>query len=521
MKRVAEEQEDAKEPGSKRQRGEPELPSRELPSSERACSAEQEEILEAVFKGSRNVRFGGVAGTGKSFTLKRIKEWLQQTLREEEYAFAAPTGTAAVNIEGVTLHSVMGCAVPKIMDGFLSAAGKKKRDLTQLKILVVDEVSMCAASFLDAVDLELKVARRSGESFGGVKVVFCCDFAQLGPIEDKVRQDELGMEMWLGEDYPDKNACFKSRGYAFQARCWAKADFQVMELTKVFRQEDAQFATILGQLRLGVVTAEAEYLLSTDLAVALEQREGGLPEGHEPVSLFALNAKADALNARRLAELPANSEQVYEADDTIVTFNRGMQRKFLETHYFFRENRCAKTVTLRRGAQVMLVLNLDVKGGVRAKESLCNGSCGVVTGFRPERVGGLKAYPVVKFTNGVERLMVPENTQHEERGKMKLSRRQVPLRLAWAMSIHKAQGATLEYARVDLADVFAPGQAYVALSRVRSLKGLEVHGFTRACIMTHPLVRQFYEQEGRLDGIPTWFEQFAQELEEARKPKTK
>jgi ATP-dependent DNA helicase PIF1 len=468
-------------------------------TTESEPSPEQQAILDAVFTGSDNVLFGGVAGTGKSFTLSKIKQQLEARMPSFEYAFAATTGTAAVNIEGVTLHSVVKCGLPRVMDNFISA-GLRNKDLAKLKILVLDEVSMCSASMLDAVDMVFRTARRSKRVFGGVKLVFCGDFAQLGPIEDKLRAEDKNP--WRGDPYPDKYMAFKGRGYAFQALCWPLAQFRVMELTRVFRQEDAKFVNMLSEIRLGIVSAETERLLTTELAVPLELR--GMPEGHEPTCFFALNRSVDEVNGRRLAELPADTEQRYEAVDNRVALSNKVDKSKLADHFFFRENKCERIVTLRTGAEVMLVVNLDVKSGPKARESLCNGSRGVVLGFRPETPGGLKAYPLVRFTNGVERLMVPHLTEHKEHGRLHLSRLQVPLRLAWAMTIHKAQGATLDYARVDTRQIFAEGQGYVGLSRVRKMEGLEVIGFTRECIKVSPMVVQFYRQGSSAAGIAPW-----------------
>lgn len=501
MKRHAE----AQDPDAKRARHDDDDVKHPETVARTVCSAEQQQILDAVAAGTDNVLFTGVAGTGKSFTLECIKRILERKFQPDEYSVAAPTGTAAVNIGGVTFHSVVKCGVPNIMSNFKDSAKRNTKVFRRLKVLVLDEVSMTAASFLDAVDYVLRKARCDDAWFGGLQVIFCCDFAQLGPIESKLLRLQAGEKVWNGEAEFDANHKFPTKGYAFQAKGWSKAQFKVFTLTKVFRQTDVKFATMLSELRLGVVTDETAHILGTQLAVALTER--GLPPGIEPTKLFATNAKVDAVNQAKLRELPADTEQTYTACDSVSVFRRGLEKTKLLAHYFFKDNRCDKVVTLRTGAEVMLMINLDIITGPRARESLCNGSRGVVIGFEDAVAPGGRVrapYPRVRFHNGVERVMTPELTKHDEKGVMLLTRLQVPLRLCWAMSIHKSQGATLDYVIVDLSDVFAPGQAYVALSRCRTLEGLEVRGFSPGRFEVNALVLQFYKQGCDVQGIPLW-----------------
>lgn len=468
------------------------------------CSGEQQEIIDAVRGGYQNVLFTGVAGTGKTFTLNKLKTMLREHLKEDEFAFAAPTGTAAINIEGTTIHFVLGCGLPRIMRDFLKVNNNKLKStaIKKLKTLVIDEVSMISASFLDAIDIVFRLVRGDNRVFGGVQFVFCGDFAQLGPIEDAVEADSSNPS-WRGQASPQWGTRYASRGYAFQAHCWRDANFRVMPLTKVFRQEDAQFARMLSEIRLGHVSEESQHVFGVECAIPFEERktEYGDSErlkGIEPTRLFARNADVDVLNASRLSQLDPATELVYDAEDKRFAIDKKADLTKYEN--FFKDNRAEHKLSLRLGAQVMLLVNLDLRRG------LCNGSRGVVIGFKQVDIYTNDLYPLVKFTNGQEILIVPYNFKLKIPGLLELTRIQVPLKLAWAMSIHKAQGSTLDFASVDLKKVFADGQGYVSLSRVRDLAGLYVEGFSADMIRINPLVQQFYAQDCSIEGIPRWTE---------------
>ena len=203
----------------------------------------------------------------------------------------------------------------------------------------------------------------------------------------------------------------------------------------------------------------------------------------------------------------------FDAVDRISAGGPAELAKLQESHTFFKDNKLHKRLSLKVGAQVMLIQNLSV--GVGSK-SLCNGSRGVVIGFdqdwKATSIMGMfgpigvapKLYPKVRFVNGVEQVMSPSVVKMEILDGMEASRRQVPLTLAWALSIHKSQGATLDFVKVELRRVFAAGQGYVALSRARSKEGLEVVDFNPSQITAHPLVIQFYNQGCAVRGLPRW-----------------
>ena len=158
------------------------------------CSEEQKLILHTIEDGERNIFVPGVAGTGKKLHAGQGARTPQVKFKPNQFTFVAPTGTAAINIAGVTVHSTIGCGVPKVMQAFRKGAFRKQRDLRQLKFLVLDETSMVSGSFLDAIDFVLRTATRVERPFGGVRLLVCGDFAQLGPIEEKEDEGDTILE---------------------------------------------------------------------------------------------------------------------------------------------------------------------------------------------------------------------------------------------------------------------------------------------------------------------------------------
>lgn len=508
------------EPGAKRAKAEakealpqqlfestPQFGATPVVASEEAVSLSetQRQIIRAVCESKRNVHFNGVAGTGKSLVLRKLYDALALKYKLDEFAFVAPTGTAAVNIGGATLHSLAACGVPNVMKDFFKLHSRfHATKWRKLRVVVMDEVSMFSGAFLDAIDKSVRALRRTpDEVFGGIQVVCCGDFAQLGPITSRRLRDDSWHGQSLLED-ATRTARFQDAGYAFQSNFWREANFEMFTLTEVFRQEDRAFSNMLSDLRLGKVGPEIEDLLGRECARPLEER--GLDFGGiEPTVLYPRNADVQTLNNTRLKQL-ALPELQFDAIDSCSAMSQ--KREQLMKHAFFRDCRAEAKVTLRAGAQVMLIANLDLKSGAR---SLCNGSRGVVEKFVP---CGVKQYPSVRFLNGITLVVTPFAFKHKLYGEGELVREQVPLKLAWAMSIHKSQGATLDCAKVHLGDVFAPGQAYVALSRVRSKDGLYVTGFSAQKIRADPTVLQFYDSGCDPTVVPPWFEKPPEEEEE-------
>ncbi|KKF95469.1 DNA repair and recombination protein pif1 mitochondrial [Ceratocystis platani] len=458
-------------------------------------SSEQSEVLNIVVNRGKSVFFTGPAGTGKSVLMRSIikdlrKKWARDP---EKLAVTASTGLAACNIGGITLHSFAGIGIGKdavdVLTKKVRRNPKAKNRWIKTKCLVIDEISMVDGDLFDKLDMIARKIRNNAKPWGGIQLVLTGDFFQLPPVPDS------------------QNRMAK---FSFEAATWATSVQHTIGLTQVFRQRDPEFAGMLNEMRLGRISDQSVQ------AFKKLSRPLKFNDGLETTDLFATRNEVENANIRRLKELPGAIHK-FEAYDT---GDPNFREKLLSNMM------CPKILELKVGAQVMLIKNKD-------DSQLFNGLIGRVVSFKTELewgyasrmeamapelylVSGEKAakkfaktpegmmdaikYPVVEFPvaatgNTIRIHVVPEEWKVElPNGEVQATRSQVPLILAWALSIHKAQGQTLERVSVDLRRIFEKGQAYVALSRATSQAGLRVLGFEKNKIMAHPKVTAFYNQ---------------------------
>ncbi|XP_068056140.1 ATP-dependent DNA helicase PIF1 [Anomalospiza imberbis] len=419
----------------------------EVPRPERRpparLSAEQEAVLGAVRSG-KSIFFTGSAGTGKSFLLKRIVGSLPPNVTYP----TASTGVAACHIGGTTLHAFAGIGSGKApLEQCIQLAERPgvRQHWLACQHLIIDEISMVDGKFFDKLEAVARAVRKRDEPFGGIQLIICGDFLQLPPVSKANEETK----------------------FCFQAKCWRKCIHINMELTEVRRQTDKTFVSILSAIRLGRCTEEVtRQLMQT--AAHKSERDGILA-----TRLCTHKDDVDITNERRLQQLPGEVH-VFEALDSDT-----MLVKLIDA-----QCPVGGRVELKLGAQVMLAKNLDVSQG------LVNGARGVVVGFESEQ----KGLPKVKFLCGVTQLIKMEKWVIKGPSGVHLSRQQLPLKLAWAISIHKSQGMSLDCVEISLSRVFESGQAYVALSRARSLAGLRVLDFDPKAVRADPAVLQFYRQ---------------------------
>ncbi|NXB78637.1 PIF1 helicase, partial [Donacobius atricapilla] len=432
-------------------------------------SAEQEAVLGAVRRG-KSVFFTGSAGegprrlsstprgkswpltccfslegTGKSFLLKRIVGSLPPNIT---YATAS-TGVAACHIGGTTLHAFAGIGSGKApLEQCIQLAERPgvRQHWLACQHLIIDEISMVDGKFFDKLEAVARAVRKRDEPFGGIQLIICGDFLQLPPV-CKANEETK---------------------FCFQAKSWRKCIHVNMELTEVRRQTDKTFVSLLNAIRLGRCTEEVtRQLMQT--AAHKSERDGILA-----TRLCTHKDDVEITNERRLQQLPGELVHVFEALDSDP-----MLVKLIDA-----QCPVGGRVELKLGAQVMLAKNLDVSQG------LVNGARGVVVGFESEQ----KGLPKVRFLCGVTQLIKMEKWVIKGPSGVHLSRQQLPLKLAWAISIHKSQGMSLDCVEISLSRVFESGQAYVALSRARSLAGLRVLDFDPKVVRADPAVLQFYRQ---------------------------
>lgn len=570
---------------------------------------EQRRILSMVVDEQRNIFFTGAAGTGKSVLLRRIISELRKKYRKKQnqpVAVTASTGLAACNIGGMTLHSFGGIGLGEEPVARLVEKIRKNRKANRrwkdTKVLVIDEISMIDGGLFDKLEQISRIINKNDEPFGGIQLVITGDFFQLPPVfkASKVPNVFGG----AGSGFQTKDSFLdepETEGkFSFDADSWKSVVTTTVELRQVFRQKDDRFSNMLNSIRRGEVTDEMER------AFQVLSRTPQVPGDITPTELYPLRRDVDNANRQKMRQLAGRVVEFKAQDSYMSDYAENLNKLDLLM--------CPKELSVKRGAQVMLIKNLD--------ETLVNGSLGKVVGFmsessfklvkelpvaQAEKVvkGSMSAeeaveefleeasrkkeyqfddidegviselmkmeesrlgenptskeeikkerkvahgftsspeceddpfeildvsqemveqdphgvnwkrkqaliklmnktgdtmgqkWPYVRFLlqDGTTRdvLVQPETwTLEDPEGKPEASRSQVPLILAWALSIHKSQGQTLEWVKVDLSHVFESGQAYVALSRAVRMEGLQVLGFSKGKIRVNPKVIDFY-----------------------------
>ena len=415
-------------------------------------SPEQKEAYDAILRGE-SIFLTGPGGTGKSHLIGLLAERLPAL--GKTHAITALTGCAAILLGNgaKTFHSWAGIGLGKDPAEKLIATINKfspvKKRWKKTEVLIIDEISMMTPELLELIDKIAKGVRGNTKPMGGIQMIFVGDFLQLPPVA--------------------KGGVVR---FAFESPVWHEIVKKTVHLKRIFRQKDPVFQTILDEARKGEVSAQSLSILKTRIDLEWEN------EPIQPTLLFSRNMDVDSINNAKLAELKGDP-QIY----SVKTVSNGEQAPLDLQRIVEKMDKDANYVpelTLKVGAQVMLIVNLDQEKG------LVNGSRGVVIAFKE-----LVNWPVVQFKNN-QCITIEQNVWKSEHDKP-VERSQIPLRLAYALTIHKAQGATLDCALIDVGmNTFEYGQAYVALSRVKSIDCLYIHEVTAGAFRAHPLVKTFY-----------------------------
>lgn len=428
-----------------------------------ALSAEQAELFELIERTREHVFVTGRAGTGKSTLLQHLA-WNT----DKQIAVCAPTGVAALNVEGQTIHSLFRLPIGLIADSEIEHSDATRKILNAIDTLVIDEISMVNADVMDAIDRSLRQARRRrAEPFGGVQIVMFGDPYQLSPVPP--RGDELryiqdhyrsfwffDAQVWAG---PRADAgAIRSDGLLDLGR--VGAPLHIKELRDIHRQSDPGFKAMLNAVRHGIVTAEIAEALNTAGARPVPDAVDGEPP---IITLATRNDIVSRINQRHLDALPGPVQTARA--DVSGDFGRGDASYPADVE-----------LQLKVGAQVMFLRN-DIGGFGGDGARWVNGSIGTVTRI----AGGTVRVELDGEEHDVEPAVWERFRYAYDPASRKLTRdivaefTQFPLRLAWAVTIHKSQGKTYDRAVIDLGSgAFAPGQTYVALSRLTSLEGLHL-----------------------------------------------
>lgn len=410
----------------------------------------------AVLKTGGNIFLTGEPGSGKTHTLNRYIEYCKD--HGIEVAVTASTGIAATHIGGMTIHSFSGIGIkdelsPYELDQIVSKESVVKR-IGRTKVLVIDEISMLDGRVFQTVETVVRTIKQNNLPFGGIQVVLVGDFFQLPPIS-------------RGEEPT----------FAFETTVWQRLDLLTCYLSEQYRQDDASLGGLLSALRKGEVD-EGHYDFLSSCG------ETAFKEGIEPTKLYTHNRDVDRINTKALEEVEGEERSYIMETRGAKHLVDSLKKSCLSP----------EELSVKVGAMVMCTKNNFEAGYV-------NGTLGQVVGYDTE--GG---HPVIETFSGEEKVIAPASWAIEDNGKVLAEVTQVPLRLAWAITIHKSQGMTLDAAEIDLSSAFEYGQGYVALSRVRSREGLLLRGCNERALQVHPKICQRdvqfqAESEGTVEGF--------------------
>jgi ATP-dependent DNA helicase PIF1 len=431
-----------------------------------SLNTDQTAAFHAVQSG-QSIFLTGPAGSGKSFLIRHIQEWAE--INGKPITVTALTGCASILLgtKAKTLHSWAGIGLGREsadqLVSFILKHPKAKSRWKKTQILVIDEISMMPPELFEKLDIIGKRIRASSKPWGGIQLILCGDFFQLPPVVKGISGETM-----IGR-------------FAFESAAWKALNPKPVLLNTIERQTDAGFQRLLNECRIGAPSPETITLLKS------RQNLNWKDQLIRPTLLFSRNADVDTINEKNIAALK-KPVRIFEAKTVIAAvpddptleiptgelLDRYVQRLDNDANYCPRLELC-------EGCQVMLLVNKDLEAG------LANGSRGVVIGYRDDGM------PIVQFKHGDP--VAIEHHTWTSNDSPTLQRHQIPLRVAYAVTIHKSQGATLDCALVDIgSSTFEYGQAYVALSRVRDLESLYVWNLEPSKIIAHPKVVEYYMQ---------------------------
>jgi len=397
-----------------------------------------------ILKLGKNVFITGSAGTGKTYLLNQYIQYLKE--RRIYPSIVAPTGIAASHLKGQTIHSffALGIRDTVVDNEYIASLLEKsylKSRFSKLQLLIIDEVSMVSPEIFTSMDKVLRAFKNSPEPFGGVQVIISGDFFQLPPVSRE----------------------FKEKRFAWQSPAWKELELKSCYLQEKFRQDDDSLIQILDEIRLASVSESSHALLESCFHKELSSN-------YQPTKLYTHNIDVDRINLEELAKL---KNKPYIFTYTSKGFESSIKK-------IFKTAMVLEELTLKKGAVVIFIKNNPDKNYV-------NGTTGVVVGF--------DGYiPIVKTSTGEKIRVLPEDWMLEnDSGESIATVSQIPLRLAWAITIHKSQGMTLDSAEIDLSKTFEVGQGYVALSRLKNIDGLRLMGINEMALRVEPLTLRIDE----------------------------
>jgi len=397
-----------------------------------------------ILKSGKNVFMTGSAGTGKTYLLRQYMQYLKE--RRIHPTIVAPTGIAASHLKGQTIHSFFALGIrDSIVDNgyveFLLEKSYLKSRFAKLKVLIIDEVSMVSPEIFASMDKILRSFKNNPEPFGGVQVVISGDFFQLPPVSKE----------------------FKEKRFAWQAPVWKSLDLRSCYLQEKFRQEDDALIKILDEIRSGEVSDASKSSLEKCFHNELDSTL-------TVTKLYTHNIDVERINLEELSKLKGKAKH----------FRHTAKGAAKNIEKIFKRALVLEELTLKKNAMVIFIKNNPDKDYV-------NGTTGRVVDFDGD-------IPIVKTSTGQKiRVLAEDWGLESDNGETIATVSQLPLRLAWAITIHKSQGMTLDAAQIDLSQTFEVGQGYVALSRIKSIEGLHLLGLNEMALKVDPLILRIDE----------------------------
>ena len=393
-----------------------------------------------ILKTGQNVFLTGSAGTGKTYILNEYILYLKS--RKIYPTIVAPTGIAASHLGGQTIHSYFSLGIrDEIDDSFIQNLLEKKYlqiRFSKLNVLIIDETSMVSPFIFSSINMILQAFKKNNKPFGGIQVILSGDFFQLPPIS-KTKDNKR---------------------FAWQSPAWKELDLQTCYLEKKFRQNDDVLIAILDEIRSGNISKRTYDALNSRINTSLDT-------SFKPTKLYTHNLDVDKINNDELNKLSTQEHNfLYTSEGAKSNIEK-----------IFKSSMVQENMVLKKDAVVMFIKNNPEKGYI-------NGTTGIVIDFSKD-----ENLPIVKLSNGYTVKVTPEDWSIEnDKGSITAKVSQLPLKLAWAITIHKSQGMTLDSAQIDLSKTFEVGQGYVALSRIKNIEGLQLIGFNDTALMVDPLI---------------------------------
>ena len=393
----------------------------------------------AIYK-RLNVFITGAGGTGKSRIIQQI---FRDCRGYYNIALTSMTGMSAVLIGGQTVHSYLGIrtgtgSFEKLYD-IITKSKKLYYRWKRLEILIIDEISMMSSELFEKLELLGRRIREDDRPFGGIQLIFSGDFLQLKPVKAN-------------------KFCFESTEWE---NCFKKEN--IFYLETILRQDEKDFSDVLSQIRIGQISDTCKKVIEN--RVKKYDKKDVIP-----TCLYSINRKVNVVNKKYYDRLNG-PEREYK-----IKFNWKQKIPEYSREKYELSSRFQYNIKLKVGTQIMYLVN---------KDGLCNGSRGVIKRF-------IDGYPDIKFKNGIQRVISPESLSVESGDVEIMSYTQLPIKLCWALSIHKSQGMSLDCVKINLKNIFEDGQFYVALSRCRSLDGLYIRNLNWNLVKVNPKALEFY-----------------------------